>query len=304
MAAEKRNQSGSQSIVDQDAAITAYLDGLLRDPEQDEAPEPSRSRKSPGLTVINTTEAAEPEATGEARAEDGSADGMVDEPSMPEAEVSPSELAAAEAMAADTPEPAAGEALAKATDAPADSDEVAAVEEPVDETVLEAEVGEAAIESEPSETDIPAEAEPVAEPAEASPWAWLRVGGMTLAIPADAVVSRHADAALESVPGAPDQVAGALTVDGRPRLILSLAAVTGARGNGNAAEVLLLGQGGLWGVVGEPAEPPEAFDADAVQWRSESQKAERRGWLAGTHPAAGVAMLDVAGLRAALKGSR
>ena len=334
MAVEKRSQSNSQSIVDQDAAITAYLDGLLRDPEQDEMAEPSRSRKTPGLKVI-APEASEPAAE--------ESDVGADESSTPaEPEVLADEPAGSreardEVVAEETME-AAGESLTEQGDQTgvASDDETEAVAEEsaleespspalddqaepddsvavaTDSSAVEPEVvtevaaaeEEAAVAPEASGEGVASLETGAESPTETSPWAWLRVGGMILAIPAEAVVSRYADAALEPVPGAPAQVAGALSVDGRPRLILSLASVTGARARGDAAEVLLLGTGGLWGVAGEPVDQPPAFDADAVQWRSESQRAERRGWLAGTMPSAGVAILDVAGLRAALKGSR
>ena len=330
MAAEKRNQATGQSIVDQDAAITAYLDGLLRDPEFDEVAESPRPRKAPGLKVIapetgestgiepdadmasaddmstaTGSEAGEhvtaalPEETGEVAPEDSASDEPVSEPRDPQDDTvegaeaaleesvgtAPGEATGSDDAAVEVAPPAAEPEVTK--DAPAATEEAAA-DTPEDPDAKPA----AAMATEP-ETDR-----------EVSPWAWLRVGGMTLAIPAETVVSRHVDAELEPVPGAPAQVAGALSVEGRPRLILSLASVTGARPSGTATEVLLLGTGGLWGVVGETVEQPPAFDAEAVQWRSESQKAERRGWLAGTHPAAGVAVLDVAGLRTALKGSR
>ncbi|MCL7745425.1 chemotaxis protein CheW [Guyparkeria hydrothermalis] len=303
MAAEKRNPSGSQSIVDQDAAITAYLDGLLRDPEQDEAPESSRSRKSPGLTVVNNVEAAESVVADEP---------VVDTPAESAEEEAPTAAEApADPVVADEPESFAEETGSREADDEDEATDMAAVVASEDEGNAEPVAEEAAATDESASLDT---ATPVAaigqesmaldEPAEASPWAWLRVGGMTLALPAEAVVSRHVDATLEPVPGAPEQVAGALTVDGRPRLILSLSTVTGARCRGDATEVLLLGNGGLWGVVAEPVSEAPSFDEDAVQWRSEAQKNERRGWLAGTAPSAGVAVLDVAGLRAALKGSR
>ena len=331
MAAEKqRSQSGNQSIVDQDAAITAYLDGLLRDPEQDDTAPVTRSRKTPGLKVIapetsdSTDIVAEADMTsvdamsaaGDVEAGETKAAPMPDEddahsaPAVEAAtdeslvqssdqetqEVEASEGLAEESFDTVSPEQAEPDDVAPALEATMSADDMTEAAPAEVEEVVGTETVDEETMATVTEPETPAE--------EAEPWAWLRVGGMTLAIPSEAVVSRHADAVLDAVPGAPAQVAGALPVDGRPRLILSLANVTGARPRGDAAEVLLLGPAGLWGVVGEPADPPEAFDADAVQWRSESQKAERRGWLAGTNPAAGVAVLDVAGLRAALKGSR
>ncbi|KTG16451.1 MULTISPECIES: hypothetical protein [unclassified Guyparkeria] len=327
MAAEKqRSQSGNQSIVDQDAAITAYLDGLLRDPEQDEPTPSSRSRKTPGLKVIaaETSESAAVETEADEAAKDevpvpvdaGDAEAEAAVPRDESDEMpSPEVFDTADEPTAESDNPEAQDVAASAAlveEMVSAPDETAATA--IDESMVEPEPVRDDVVDEPSDAApeaademmaaMSAEPEAPVEEAEPSPWAWLRVGGMTLAVPAEAVVSRHVDAALDPLPGAPAQVAGALTVDGRPRLILSLANVTGARPRGDDAEVLLLGPGGLWGVLGEPADPPAAFDADAVQWRSESQKAERRGWLAGTHPAAGVAVLDVPGLRAALKGSR
>jgi len=333
MAAEKRSQANTQSIVDQDAAITAYLDGLLRDPDEEALVEPSRARKTPGLKVI-APEPSEPvpadldtdmvhaeapapvpdsiaggeepgvqeHGPAEEHSVDQSAASGADEPPAPVAESSPDEQPRVDEAAAGAPEASMAEddttAQAAGAGEPALEDDTAGAP---------AEAGDQSTQSEDAQqvtaevAAVSSEPEPEVEP---EPWAWLRIGGMTVAIPAEAVVSRHADAALDPVPGAPAQVAGALSVDGRPRLILSLANVTGARPRGEATEVLLLGPGGLWGVVGEPLDQPPALDAEAVQWRSEPQRAERRGWLAGTLPAAGVAVLDVAGLRAALKGSR
>jgi uncharacterized membrane protein YdfJ with MMPL/SSD domain len=68
--------------------------------------------------------------------------------------------------------------------------------------------------------------------------------------------------------------------------------------------VLLLGKGGLWGVAGERVDQPPELNDESVEWRNEAQRAARRPWLAGTASAAGVAVLDVTGLRAALKASR
>ncbi|MBN2872648.1 MAG: hypothetical protein JXJ30_07035 [Halothiobacillaceae bacterium] len=348
MAVEKRNPSGSQSIVDQDAAITAYLEGLLRDPEQEEPPPLTRARKAPGLTVIapesgevagitaradnasidGTTRAATPrDAKANSPGDEGdhtpvddiAADDIAADDVMPTGDESSAVTQGRQAVRVETvddipeepAEPSASQEaespVGAAAMAPLESSErptdaavpgalaVAARHAP-DEKVGE-NVGEKVGEKVGASTETPAE-----QP-DPSPWAWLRVGDLTLAIPTKAVVSRHTEVVLDPVPGAPAQIAGAMTVDGRPRLILSLASVTGARPRHEATEVLLLGTGGLWGVVGEPAEPPAAFDAGAVQWRDESQKVERRGWLAGTYPAAGVAVLEVAGLRAALSGS-
>lgn len=305
MAAEKRSQSGSQSIVDQDAAITAYLDGLLRDPEQDEAVDAPRPRKTPGLKVI-APEATEPavDPSSDTEAADGVTAGA-DEEAAVEPQAAADEAIPEDATAAAEPDDAAmGEPGAQADEVPEPTSEPAAEEQADAETMdVDAEESVQELTQEPTP---PAAAEPVVAPAEApSPWAWLRVGGMLLAVPADEVVSRHVAPELAPVPGAPSQVAGALDVDGQPRLILSLAAVTGARSReGVAVEVFLLGKGGLWGIVGERVEQPVALDEETVQWRSEAQKADRRAWLGGTAASAGAAVLDVAGLRAALKGSR
>jgi len=309
MAAEKRSQPAGQSIVDQDAAITAYLDGLLRDPEQDEATNAPRPRKAPGLKVI-APEAAETDGdpASDMQAADGVLAGADDEPTV-ESQAGIDEAVTEEATAADAsdeaamiePEPEAA-AAPDPTNEPAGEERAEAEAADADAEEMAHEAMAAAAQAERAVTPV----EPAAISADVpSPWAWLRVGGMLLALPADEVVSRHADPALSPVPGAPSQVAGALDVDGRPRLILSLATVTGARSNeGAPAEAFLLGKGGLWGVIGERVEQPVALDEEAVQWRSEAQKAERRAWLGGTAASAGAAVLDVAGLRAALKGSR
>ncbi|WP_322521949.1 chemotaxis protein CheW [Guyparkeria halophila] len=296
MAAEKQHDS-RQPIVDQDAAITAYLDGLLRDPDADEATEGSAPRKSPGLKVINVPDSpaasAPPVEESPAAAGDDVPSGSAATDAVPHAPDIDSSTSSTEpeemgevADGVGVPEPVAAEM-------PVEQAPVA-VAETVDPT-------EASPEADPT----PAEASDSSQAAEDACWGWLRIGGMTMAIPADAIDSRHPEPALEPVPGAPSQVAGSLSLEGRPRLILSLAAVTGLRERADAeTEVFLLGKGGLWGVAGERVEQPPELNDESVEWRNETQRAARRQWLAGTASAAGVAVLDVAGLRAALKASR
>ncbi|QGT77898.1 hypothetical protein GM160_02725 [Guyparkeria halophila] len=299
MAAEKQHDS-RQSIVDQDAAITAYLDGLLRDPEADGQPEASAPRRAPGLKVINVPEEAPvaadatpaPAAPVEQPADEGET-GAASDVTAEFDDVAESDLV--EAAGAES-RPMEAESSVETVD-----EASAPVESAAEETTSEP----ATADHEPEATAVPAEPEAPAEPVQDDRWAWLRVGGMTMAVPAGAVASRHADPVLDPVPGAPAHVAGALNVDGRPRLILSLATLTGLRERDNAArEVFLLGKGGLWGVVGERVDQPPALDDEAVEWRSESQKAGRRPWLSGTASAMGVAVLDETGLRAALRASR
>lgn len=293
MAAEKQPDR-RQSIVDQDAAITAYLDGLLRDPEADTPPEGSAPRRSPGLKVINVPEApvaAEP----------------VPEPTAPveTSTVGVEDSAGTDANAASDGVADSGQAEPESPEEMTDEESTVAESTPVEAATEETASEPGAIDDEPV---MPATSAPSAEPVEPAAddrWAWLRVGGMTMALPASAMTSRHADPALDPVPGAPAHVAGALNVDGRPRLILSLAALTGLRERDNATrEVFLLGKGGLWGVVGERVDQPPALDDESVEWRSEAQKADRRPWLSGTASAMGVAVLDESGLRAALRASR
>lgn len=296
MAAEKQTDS-RRAIVDQDAAITAYLDGLLRDPDADDAAESSGPRKSPGLKVINVPEspaASEP---------------PVDEIPAALGDDDPSESAATVA--------APGAVDAEPSTASTDSGEMDHVADETDVSELAVpEIASEATGTAALEPVIPVEPSPASDSSEveamiANPvgedasWSWMRIGGMTMAIPVEAVDSRHRHPTLDPVPGAPSQVAGSLSVEGRPRLILSLAALTGMRRRANAeTEVLLLGKGGLWGVVGERVDQPPELKDESVEWRSEAQRSTRRPWLAGTASAAGVAVLDVAGLRAALKASR
>ncbi len=296
MAAEKQTDS-RQSIVEQDAAITAYLDGLLRDPDADETAESSAPRKSLGLKVINVPESPAARAL---PADESPAVAGDDAPSESAASFAPAGVPEVEPSSASNEseevEDVADDLGASAPDAPeVASDQTGAV---AHESITPAEpVSES--DATPDETS---DSSDMAEPVH---WGWLRIGGMIMAIPADAIDSRHRDPALEPVPGAPSQVAGALSVGGRPRLVLSLATLTGMRGRPDAeTEVLLLGKGGLWGVTGERVEQPPELTDDSVEWRDEAQRAARRPWLAGTASAAGVAVLDVAGLRAALKTSR
>ncbi|MFN2381727.1 MAG: chemotaxis protein CheW [Guyparkeria sp.] len=317
MAAEKHSDN-RHSIVDQDAAITAYLDGLLRDPDAEHEPEVSTSRRVPGLKVINVPEtpaAADP--AGDERPDGREAAGIaampaVDEPEHDRGDVAldaPDEAMALADEMIESSDAETGLSDAASLESPVTSspvtpesaDSTVAVEAPIRETPGQAASVEALAEPQTreDESSIPVES------AEHGPWRWLRVGGMTMAIPADAVASRHPDPVLEPVPGAPTQIAGALSVDGRLRLILSLSALTGLKARGKTqGEVFLLGKGGLWGVLGERVEQPPDLNEASVEWRSETQKASRRAWLAGTASAAGVVVLDEAGLRAALKTSR
>ncbi len=298
MAAEKHREN-RQPIVDQDAAITAYLDGLLRDPDADVAAEAAAPRNSPGLKVINVAETTV--ATG----------APLEEP----VEGTEPPASGGAAPVADSGDSATGISVtepdfvdeADESVPDADSDDFGAEETGSDDTAVAR-----AVDEEPSVESAPSDGQPVDDEATASAdvvtdarWSWLRVGGMTMAIPTDAVASRHQDPPLEAVPGAPAHVAGALVIEERPRLILSLAKLTGLRERDDAErEVLLLGKGGLWGIVGERVERPPELTEEAVEWRNEAQKSARRPWLAGTAPAAGVAVLDEAGLRMALRSSR
>lgn len=292
MAAETRHDK-RQSVVDQDAAITAYLDGLLRDPEADDPPEAGAPRRAPGLKVINVPDT--PPAAPVEESEDEAATGEGRDVTAGSGDVDGAE--AADAAGAASPPTAIGSTGEPVDEAPAP------VESRAPETTSEPVTSDP--EPEATATAAPAEPEAPVEPVPDARWAWLRVGGMTLALPAEAVAARHVDPVLEPVPSAPAQVAGALNVDGRPRLILSLATLIGLRERDAAArEVLLLGKGGLWGVIGERVDQPPALDDGAIEWRTPAQKTARRAWLAGTAVSAGVAVLDVAGLRAALRASR
>lgn len=300
MAMEKQHADGRHPMVDQDAAITDYLDGLLRDPDGAEpsSPEPPRTRRAPGLKVINVAEAVEDETLSESASEPAAAEPFPEGTARvaAEAPVPPSDVVVLEPIA--VAEPLAGNAEETADEAivtaSVNADDEEAAPEPVAvEDATDEETGE------PDQAEAPDE---MVGGEEASPWGWLRVGGMLMALPEEDIVSRHPEPVLASVPGAPVHIAGSLEVDGRPRLILSLAGLTGARPRAEAGrEVFLLGKGGLWGVLGERVEQPVALESEMVEWRSDEQRQARRAWLAGTAPASGAAVLDVQGLRAALK---
>ncbi len=305
MAIEKQHAGERHSMVDQDAAITDYLDGLLRDPDGPEpiSPQPPRTRRAPGLKVINVAESVEEEALTE-DLPDPTDTTTADSPS----EVTPSSASQAPETPSDTVTADPEAIVEQSADSAEETAEEPMLEAPTDADADAEDVASEAFGVENAVVDQPTEVEQTEEPAgsaeigEASPWGWLRVGKMLMALPAQDIVSRHPEPTLTPVPGAPAHIAGSLEVDGRPRLILSLAGLTGARSRADAdQEVFLLGNGGLWGVMGERVEQPAALKAKAVEWRSDEQRQARRGWLAGTAPSAGVAVLDAQGLRAALK---
>ncbi|MDG4867312.1 chemotaxis protein CheW [Guyparkeria sp. 1SP6A2] len=299
MAIEKQHAGERHSMVDQDAAITEYLDGLLRDPDgsQPISRQPPRARRAPGLKVINVAEALEEEALTE----------NLPDPTETTAAESPLEEAPSPApQAPDTlisdPEATAEQPAESAEESDAEAKVAASTDANAEEELPEARGVKTEVVDESTEVEQTEEPAGSVEIEEASPWGWLRVGKMLMALPAQDIVSRHPEPTLTPVPGAPAHIAGSLEVDGRPRLILSLAGLTGARPRADVdQEVFLLGNGGLWGVLGERVEQPAALEAEAVEWRSDDQRQARRGWLAGTAPSAGVAVLDVQGLRAALK---
>lgn len=149
MAMEKQYAGGRHPMVDQDAAITDYLDGLLRDPDGVEppSPAPTRTRRAPGLKVINVAESVEDGTLAESApepADEAAADQPLPEAAPPVAAkvpVSPSDVVAleptavAEEMPGNAEEPA-DEAIASAS---VNADDEAAVPETVA-------VGDAAIE--------------------------------------------------------------------------------------------------------------------------------------------------------------
>ncbi|MHB8919476.1 MAG: hypothetical protein ACYC3N_00380 [Halothiobacillus sp.] len=133
----------------------------------------------------------------------------------------------------------------------------------------------------------------------ASPWRVFAVGAIKIAIPKTEIMHVLHDVTLRPISGAPSSIAGAVDHEGRSCLVLSLP--TWLPPVKTAAHVLLLGVNGLWGLcVGE--ELPEITWNDAqTTWRDTTEQNSARPGLAGVNRDAGLVFIEPSALRSTLR---
>jgi purine-binding chemotaxis protein CheW len=302
-------------LADQDAAIDAYLDGLLRDP--DSAPYWADDFS---MDSVDDDNGVFSEETGHGFQQTKRPVGLslvdlskfkvgVAQPSSEESEpLSPSQP---EERAQDVTVDVVCKEAATEEEAPVD---MPSMEQPSEALSLEMETAEPVTEQpvdvlEESEASVsvaqpeqpvevaPAEAHKV-EPA----WQVFAMGHLKVALPRAEIYDIIDAAALRSIPGAPSSVAGAVTYQDRTRMILSLDAWMPQVSSN--AKIVLLGPQGLWGVRVGAELVDLSWDDAETSWRDASERGAGRPWLAGVNRAAGVAFLAVDSLRSALSGAR
>lgn len=260
-------------LADQDAAIDAYLDGLLRDPERE-----------------SCWPADAPTASDDAYDNDFSEQDVADfEPMKHSAGKHSVGLSLVDlsrfktaVIGERTPEEPSADALS-----------------------LEME-GKAPVQL-PEQDESPAcaskaetceEVELKTEHKTESGWQVFALGHLTVALPSADIFDIIDDSSLRPIPGAPSSVAGAVSYQSRSRMIVSLddklANVTGD------ACIVLLGPQGLWGVRVGAQRTDLAWDEAQTIWRTKNERNNERPWLMGVNRAAGVAFLAVESLRSAL----
>lgn len=304
----------SLGLVDQDAAIDAYLDGLLRDPNNtpywtdDSSTDPvdeyeedypletmgdfQQPKRPVGLSLVDLskfkTPMAEPEAT-----EVASSSPQIDEPvQVQSTEVDSVVIEVAESVVVEWDESEDTIPEAAVTDA-------ISLEMAAEEQVELAEEYEAAISVAPIEQlEPPVDVTPAAAQQIESPWQVFAVGHLKVALPRAEVFGIVDGSTLRAIPGAPASVAGAVTYQDRSRMVLSLDAWM-PKVNADA-QVVLLGAQGLWGVRVGTELTDLSWDDAETSWRDTDERTAGRPWLAGVNRIAGVAFLAVEALRSAL----
>ncbi|MBD3815275.1 MAG: hypothetical protein IE913_02210 [Halothiobacillus sp.] len=268
-------------LADQDAAIDAYLDGLLRDPES----EPYWS-----TDVMDGVD----------EYDDGLSDEALGEFEQIKRPVGLSlvDLSKYKTVVIEEQAPEQQTSILQQPEEP-DSDALSL--EMLDKKSIEL----------PEECEAPVSvphAEPPVEVVVAtaqkveSDWKVFALGHLKVALPSAEIFDIIDDPSLRPIPGAPASVAGAVRYQDRSRMILSLDAwlpkVTGD------ARVVLLGAQGLWGVRVGAELIDLTWDEAETSWRDASERGAGRPWLAGVNRAAGVAFLAVDSLRSALNNPR
>jgi purine-binding chemotaxis protein CheW len=263
----------SSRLADQDAAIDAYLDGLLRDPESESY------WSTDAMDVVDDYD-----------------DGLSDEP-MGEFEqikrpvgLSLVDLSKYKTVVIDEQAPEPEEPSSHAL----------SLEMVAQESIELAEEDEAPVSA--SLAEAPEEVVSAAVPKLESGWQVFALGHLKVALPSTEIFDIIDGASLRPIPGAPANVAGAIRFQDRSRMILSLDAwlpkVTGD------SRVVLLGAQGLWGVRVGAEIVDLTWDEAGTIWRDAAERDAGRPWLAGVNRAAGVAFLAVESLRSALNASR
>jgi purine-binding chemotaxis protein CheW len=299
-------------LADQDAAIDAYLDGLLRDPDS----EPYWSADDMDV-VDDYDEGYSEEAVGDFEQIKRSVGlslvdlskfkaGVIEEPGPAEMKPpSPPPEKQVRVKTSDTN--LSVEVLVE----PVVEQEVPVVmtpEEPSSDALsLEMSTKESVVEL--SEQDEATASVTHAEPPVAaveqkveSDWQVFALGHLKVALPRAEIFNIVDDSSLRPIPGAPATLAGAVSYQERSRMILSLDAwlpkVT------SDARVVLLGAQGLWGVRVGAELTDLTWDEAETSWRDASERNAGRPWLVGVNRAAGVAFLAVESLRSALSAPR
>lgn len=305
----------STGLADQDAAIDAYLDGLLRDPESEsywsadasmdvlddydegsseEVVDDFEQIKRPvGLSLVDLSKYKT---------------GVIEE-RVPEEKAPPSPQPE-EPVQAKTPDMNLSVAGSVEPIAEQDAPVVMTPEEPSSDALSLEMVAKEPIEL-PEEDEAPVSvphAEPPVEVVVAtaqkveSDWQVFALGHLKVALPRAEIFDIVDGSSLRPIPGAPASVAGAVSYQDRSRMILSLDAwlpkVTGD------ARIILLGAQGLWGVRVGAEVADLTWDEAETSWRDASERNAGRPWLSGVNRAAGVAFLAVESLRSALSAPR
>lgn len=131
-----------------------------------------------------------------------------------------------------------------------------------------------------------------------SAWRVFAIGQLKVALPSVEIFDIMEDSSLRPISGAPASVAGVIHYQDRPRMILSLDAwLPKVAGD---AQIILLGAQGLWGVRVGTEVADLTWDEAQTRWRDSSERHASRPWLAGVNRAAGLAFLNVEFLRSAL----
>jgi purine-binding chemotaxis protein CheW len=268
-------------LADQDAAIDAYLDGLLRDPES--APYWSTD----ATDVVDDYDAGlSDDAMGEFEQIKRPVGLSLVDLSKYKTVVIDEQVPEQQTSSLPEPEEPSSDALS--------------LEMVAQESIELAEEDEAPVSA--SFAEPPEEVVSVAVPKLESGWQVFALGHLKVALPSTEIFDIIDGASLRPIPGAPANVAGAVRFQDRSRMILSLDAwlpkVTGD------SRVVLLGAQGLWGVRVGAEIVDLTWDEAGTSWRDASERDAGRPWLAGVNRAAGVAFLAVESLRSALNASR
>ncbi len=302
-------------LADQDAAIDAYLDGLLRDPDS----EPYWSADDMDV-VDDYDEGYSEEAVGDFEQIKRPVGlslvdlskfkaGVIEEPGPAEMKPpSPPPEKQVRVKTSDTNlsvevlvEPVVEQEVPVVMTPEEPSSDALSLEMSTKESVVELSEQDEATAS-VTHAEPPVEAVAAVEQKVESDWQVFALGHLKVALPRAEIFDIVDDSSLRPIPGAPATLAGAVSYQERSRMILSLDAwlpkVT------SDARVVLLGAQGLWGVRVGAELTDLTWDEAETSWRDASERNAGRPWLVGVNRAAGVAFLAVESLRSALSAPR